>query len=275
MSAGTWAHCVICKTLARQLNAVPLLVTSCGRLVCQNCCPRSRDTSCPNCVGGCNTVVMNNKAPSNIQNLFKDVNSQMKHILKTLTWQDAQKKSIVEHWAKEAARLEEKERLLQEELAKLDQQLEQKRRRLRRMEEMEAQLKAELKSLTRRQSGSGNGSRERHHFGQQSPNSSLLPHQGRHQGQHHGQQWLGNNLPGGRSPGGPLSSAFYKGMNSHSPANSFLGGLDSSRRSGGSGGSRRSFERPGGHLATNKPSNSAFLQMPTPAAWYKKPGFQR
>ena len=57
--------------------------------------------------------------------------------------------------AKEAARLEEKERLLQEELAKLDQQLEQKRRRLRRMEEMEAQLKAELKSLTRRQSGSG------------------------------------------------------------------------------------------------------------------------
>ena len=30
--------------------------------------------------------------------------------------------------------------------------------------------------------------------------------------------------------GGPLSSAFYKGMNSHSPANSFLGGLDSSRR---------------------------------------------
>ena len=30
--------------------------------------------------------------------------------------------------------------------------------------------------------------------------------------------------------GGSLSSAFYKGMNSHSPANSFLGGLDSSRR---------------------------------------------
>jgi len=280
MSAGVWAHCVICKRLARELNGVSLLVTSCGRVVCQNCCPRSRDTSCPTCVGGCNTVVMNSKAPSNIQNLFKDVSSQMKNIVKTLSWQDAQKKSIVEHRAKEAARLEEKERVQQEEIEKLDQQQEQRRRKLRKLEEMEAQLKARLKSLTRRESGGsgGGGSREKHHFVRQSPNSSLLYHQGQHQGQHHGQQWLGNNIPGGRSPGGPLSSAFYKGMNSHSPANSFLGGLDSSRRSAGSGGSRRSLERPGGHRGDhpiNKPSNSAFLQMATPAAWYKKPGFQR
>ena len=40
---------------------------------------------------------MNSKAPSNIQNLFKDVSSQMKAIVKTLHWQEAQKKSIVEH----------------------------------------------------------------------------------------------------------------------------------------------------------------------------------
>jgi len=272
MSAVVWAHCVICKTLVRELNGVPLLITSCGRLVCQSCCPRARDTSCPTCVGGCNTVEMNSKAPTNIQNLFKDVSSQMKAIVKTLQWQDAQKKSIVEHRIKEAARLEAKERAYQEEIAKLDQQLEQKRRKLRKLEELEVQLKSQLKSLTRRESGSGGGgSRDNHQFGQQSPNSSLL-HQGQHQGQHRGQQWMGNNLPGGRSPGGQLSSAFYKGMASHSPANSFLGGLDSSRRSGGSGGSRRSGER--GH-PTNKPSNSAFLQMPTPAAWYKKPGFQR
>ena len=58
---------------------------------------RLRDTSCPTCVGGCNTVEMNGKAPSNIQNLFKDVSSQMKFIVKALDWQDAQKKSIVEH----------------------------------------------------------------------------------------------------------------------------------------------------------------------------------
>ena len=58
---------------------------------------RSRDTSCPTCVGGCNTVEMNGKAPSNIQNLFKDVSLQMKCIVKTLGWQDNQKKSIVEH----------------------------------------------------------------------------------------------------------------------------------------------------------------------------------
>jgi len=284
-SVSIWAHCITCKTLARELNGVPLLVTSCGRLVCQNCCPRSRDTTCPTCVGGCNTVQLNSKAPSNIQNLLKDVSSQMKAIVKILSWQESQKKSIVEHRMKEARMLQEKERLQQEEISKLDQQLDQRRRKLCKMEEMEAQLKAQLKSLTRREGGSGSGggggSRDRHQFGHQSPNSSLLHSgqhhgqlHGQHQGQHHGQQWIGNNLPGGRSPGGPLSSAFYKGMSSHSPANSFLGGLDSSRRSAGSGGSRRSGERAGGHFA-NKPSNSAFLQMATPAAWYKKPGFQR
>ena len=102
---------------------------------------------------------------------------------------------------KEAARLEAKERVQQEELGKLDQQLEQKRRKLRKMEELEVQLKSQLKSLTRRESGSGGGvggarARDNHQFGQQSPNSSLL-----HQGQHRGQQWMGNNMPGGRSPG--------------------------------------------------------------------------
>mgnify|MGYP003327372459 CR=1 FL=1 len=40
---------------------------------------------------------MNSKAPTHIQNLFKDVSPQMKAIVKTLQWQDAQKKSIVEH----------------------------------------------------------------------------------------------------------------------------------------------------------------------------------
>ena len=59
---------------------------------------RARDTSSPTCVGGCNTVEMNSKAPSNIQNMFKEVSSQMKFIVKTLNWQDTQKKSIIEHW---------------------------------------------------------------------------------------------------------------------------------------------------------------------------------
>ena len=59
---------------------------------------RARDTSCRTCVGGCNTVEMNSKAPSNIQNMFKEVSSQMKFIVKTLNWQDTQKKSIIEHW---------------------------------------------------------------------------------------------------------------------------------------------------------------------------------
>lgn len=269
MSAKVWAHCIICKTLACELGTVPLLMTSCGRLVCQSCCPRSRDTSCPTCVGGCQTIQLNNKAPANILNLLKDLPSQMKEVIKVFSWQERQKRSIVDDRVMEATRLEEEERLQQKEIVKLDQQLEQKRLKLREMEEMETQLKAELKSLTRREGGSSGGvSRDRHQFGQQSPNSSLL-HLGHPQGQQQSQQSMRNNLP---DRPGPMSSAFYKGMRSHSPAaNSFLGGLDSSRRSAGSGESRRSLEKQGGPF-TNKPSNSAFLQMPTPDAWYKRSG---
>ena len=107
---------------------------------------------------------------------------------------------------KEAARLEAKARVQQEEIAKLDHQLEQNRRKLRKLEELEVQLKSQLKSLTRRESGSGGGvSRDNHQFGQQSPNSSLLQ-----QGQHRGQQWMGNNLPGGRSPGNEWCSMLAK-----------------------------------------------------------------
>lgn len=40
---------------------------------------------------------MNNKAPQNIQNLFKDVSSQLKPIFKILNWQESQKKAIVEY----------------------------------------------------------------------------------------------------------------------------------------------------------------------------------
>jgi len=205
-------------------------------------------------------VELNSKAPSKVQNLFKHVSSQMKSNLKTLNWQDAQKKSILEHREKEAARLEANERVQQEEEAKLDQQLEQKRQELRKMEELEVQLKANIKSVTTRESGSGGGgSKDNHQVVQQSSNHSLL-----HQGQHHGGQWMGKNLPGGPSPG-LLSSAFYKGMNRQSPANSLLGDRDAIKRFGRSGGSGERVH------PTNKPSNSGFVQMPTPAAWSKKP----
>merc|ERR1712126_752657 len=85
-------------------------------------------------------------------------------------------------------------------------------------EDREALLKAELNKLTRGNGGDGRGDRN---------------YQGR---------------MGGATGGGNMSSAFYKGMAEHSPANSFLGErLDSSRRSvgsNGSKGSKRSEEDP-------------------------------
>ena len=40
---------------------------------------------------------MNSKAPFTVQSLLKDVSAQMKFIVKTISWQDAQRKSIIEH----------------------------------------------------------------------------------------------------------------------------------------------------------------------------------
>ena len=77
----------------------------------------------------------------------------------------------------EARRLDEQLKLQEDEFSQLERQVEQKRHRLQSLEAKEAQLRAEVSSLTRRSSGGGGaaGSRERHHQQQQNLNSSLMP----------------------------------------------------------------------------------------------------
>jgi len=268
-SAGSlsWVHCDICKNTAIDLKCM-FHFTSCGRTVCNSCCSRLSDVACASCRGVCRTVAMNNKAPANALNMVKDISGQLKNVFKTLNWQERQKKSLVEHRVMVVEKLQKEERRQGEEIARVEEELQNRRAVLKKQEEQEAMLKAELNSLAR----VGVEGVRRDHGRQREIG-------------YQGQPWLGGGPAQGLSPGGgrssafykgptqglspgggAMSSAFYKGMAKHSPANSFLGErLDSSRRSVGSGGSRRSREDQ--NFLGSRPSE--FMQMKTPAAWYK------
>ena len=155
-------------------------------------------------------MAVNNKAPASVLNCVKDISGQIKGVFKTLSWQERQKRSLVEHRVMGVEKLHKEERRVSEETARAEEQLQNRKVVLKNMEEREAMLKAELNSLTRGVDGGRGRQRETGH---------------------QGQPWLGGP-PQGLSPGGgAMSSAFYKGMAKHSPANSFLGErLDSSRR---------------------------------------------
>ena len=199
-------------------------------------------------------MAVNNKAPASVLNCVKDISGQIKGVFKTLSWQERQKRSLVEHRVMGVEKLHKEERRVSEETARAEEQLQNRKAVLKNMEEREAVLKAELNSLTRGVDGGRGRQREIGHQGQAwlgGPPRGLSPGGARSSAFYKGPTR-------GLSPGGgAMSSAFYKGMAKNSPANSFLGErLDSSRRwfyvedillktlprSVGSGGSRRSRE---------------------------------
>ena len=146
-------------------------------------------------------MAVNNKAPANVLNMVKDISGQLKSVFKTLNWQESQKRSLVQHREEVLQKMEKHNARLDENLERVEEELQVRRAHLKKMEDREALLKAELNTLTRGNGGDGRGDRN---------------YQGR---------------MGGATGGGNMSSAFYKGMAEYSPANSFLGErLDSSRR---------------------------------------------
>ena len=146
-------------------------------------------------------MAVNNKAPANVLNMVKDISGQLKSVFKTLNWQESQKRALVQHREEVLQKMEKQNARLDENLAGVEEELQVRKAHLKEMEDREALLKAELNKLTRGNGGDGRGERN---------------YQSR---------------MGGATGGGNRSSAFYKGMAEHSPANSFLGErLDSSRR---------------------------------------------
>ena len=217
-------------------------MTSCGRVVCDSCCPKLRTVDCSSCRGPCSkTIALNRDAPTNIMNLFKDISDQMKSVFKPLAFQERQKQSIMDYKEKLCRKLQQEAQQNTAEIQKLDETLEKRKAQMGALEQKEASLRAVMNRLT-----SGQGSEAR----QGLQNTSL-------------QQ-------------GQMSSAFYRGMAERSPARSFLGAslMDTSRCSVGSGGSGKRRDRGGfkleqGDGVTGLSRDSGFLQMKTPAAWHR------
>ena len=236
-SAGSWVHCNLCM----RLGSSRLNMTSCGRVVCDSCCPKLRTVDCSSCRGPCSkTIALNRDAPTNIMNLFKDISDQMKSVFKPLAFQERQKQSIMDHKEKLCRKLQQEVQQNSVEIQKLDETLKKRKAQIGALEQKEASLRAVMNRLT-----SGRGSEPR----QGLQNTSL-------------QQ-------------GQMSSAFYAGMAERTPACSFLGAslMDTSRCSVGSGGfgrrERGGFKLEQGEGGTGLSRDSGFLQMKTPAAWHR------
>jgi len=72
-------------------SAAQLLFTSCGTVVCSNCCKRGTTNNCPACRGPCRTVGLNRRAPTDVLRLFKDPSDLIKELFKILEFQESQK----------------------------------------------------------------------------------------------------------------------------------------------------------------------------------------
>ena len=89
------------------------------------------------------------KTPASILNFVKEASGQVKAVFKTLSWQESQKKSLLEHRMMFVRQLEKDERKVSEEIARVEEQLQNRKAVLKKQEEQEAMLKAELDSLSR------------------------------------------------------------------------------------------------------------------------------
>jgi hypothetical protein len=250
-SANSWVHCNLCMVLGTGGN-MRLYITSCGRVVCDSCCARLRETNCRTCRGPCSQVIpLNSRAPQNVLNLFKDVSDQLKTVFKNLAFQENQKQAFLDHKDKMIIKLRQEEKQQELEVARLHDLLGKRRLQLGDLEQKESFLRAALTRLTTEP--------------RQAPSHTAQP---RH-----------------------MSSAFYAGMEQLRPARGFLGpkSLDISQRTDGSDGSRGRRQEPGLGLGQvlGRPALSpnlglgqvlgrpvispdlGFLQMKTPGAWHK------
>ena len=75
MPMPLWFHCNIChKRQARSWH-----VSSCDKVVCQDCLQRIWSSRCWNCRGPCTkTVEINSRAPEDVQRLFRDIIDEIK-----------------------------------------------------------------------------------------------------------------------------------------------------------------------------------------------------
>jgi len=127
MNPPIWLHCNVCHE--RQTKAWH--ISSCGRVVCQDCLHRIKTSPCGDCGGPCTrTVELNSKAPKDVQKLFGDVSEDIKTVSKIIAFQEKHKANFL---------MAKKRKIdhLDEEWSNLNRE---KRRKLAEIEETKARL---------------------------------------------------------------------------------------------------------------------------------------
>ena len=84
---------------------------SCGRIVCKDCHPQLSVQHCQACRGPCSrSVELNSRSPPDVKNLFSDPSDLIKPIIKTLDFQEKQKRSYLLSQSKRLAALDAKQK---------------------------------------------------------------------------------------------------------------------------------------------------------------------
>ena len=88
-----WVHCNNCTS--RDMSS--LLMTSCGKVICCRCRPSLATSTCQECRGPCSRVIRLQDAPREVRVLFKDVSQQLKIVMKMVTFEDLQRRNLLNH----------------------------------------------------------------------------------------------------------------------------------------------------------------------------------
>ena len=117
MAPPIWLHCNVCHE--RQTKSWH--ISSCGRVVCQDCLHRIKTKPCRDCGGPCTrTVELNSKAPKDVQKLFGDVSADIKTVSKIIEFQEKNKANFLMAQKRKIDKLdEERSRMKREKRTKL------------------------------------------------------------------------------------------------------------------------------------------------------------
>lgn len=148
--APNWLHCNMCLIDSRRSSPPPrLMMTSCGKVVCESCVPRLSKQRCNICQGPCSNIIpLSRNAPKEVQDFFSDPIEKLKKVFKMLSFQENQKANLIEG-ARELSRRKENEKM--QRLSRLEEvtsRLERTGKVLDELVKQETLLKDELNRLT-------------------------------------------------------------------------------------------------------------------------------
>jgi len=148
--APSWLNCNLCLKLARSSQPPPrMLMTSCGKVVCEGCAPALRHTSCQQCNGPCTrTVPLGRGAPKEVLDLFCDPIEKLKEVFKIMSFQENQKAGLLKGKREVKGKFNEKKERGLKQLHELNNALAQKTALMKEFERQECKYRDAMNSLT-------------------------------------------------------------------------------------------------------------------------------